>query len=322
MKETSFSSILSALASPGASFPVRHISRFSDLNEADLNAFINIWPQVPLSRKHTLLKKLYEQFEDDTLVSFEAVAYTLLSDPDTEVRIMALKLLEESIDPAVIPGVLNVLKTDPEIQARIHAVIVLEEFIRLGELEEISPEKLTQVEDALLKAAHDENAALAREALQALGISSRPEVPPLIESALNHKEPLWQAAALLAAGHSADAKWQEPVLAGILNEDSNIRMAAVQAAGELQLAPARKMLLDMLEEEVDDDIFRTSIWSLSQIGGEDVRTYLETLLDDMEDDDAIAFIEEALDNLSFTEDMENFSMMAFDPDDIEEYDDK
>jgi hypothetical protein len=71
----------------------------------------------------------------------------------------------------------------------------------------------------------------------------------------------------------------------------------------------------MLGEEEDDRILSSVIWSLSQIGGEDVRTYLENLLDQIEDEDQIAFLEEALDNLAFTEDLDRFDLLAFDPED-------
>jgi hypothetical protein len=73
----------------------------------------------------------------------------------------------------------------------------------------------------------------------------------------------------------------------------------------------------MLGEEEDATILSAVIWSLSQIGGEDVRTYLENLLDQLADDEEeqIAFLEEALDNLAFTEDLDRFELIAFDPDD-------
>ena len=80
----------------------------------------------------------------------------------------------------------------------------------------------------------------------------------------------------------------------------------------------------MLGEEEDADVLSAAIWSLSQIGGEDVRTYLENLLDALEEeDDQIAFLEEALDNLAFTEDLDRFDLLAFDPDpDLLEEDDE
>ena len=109
----------------------------------------------------------------------------------------------------------------------------------------------------------------------------------------------------------------------LVNENERIRRAAVQAAGALSLRSARPILLKLLGEEEDDGILSAAIWSLSQIGGEDVRTYLENLLDQLEDDDQIAFLEEALDNLAFTEDLERFDLLAFDPDpDLLEEDDE
>jgi HEAT repeat protein len=123
------------------------------------------------------------------------------------------------------------------------------------------------------------------------------------------------ASALLAVSRSFDPRYQEQVLVSLNHEDSQVRLLAVQAAGELELKTARLPLLTMLDEEDDDEVLEAVIWSLSQIGGEDVRDYLQALLDAAIDDDHIEFIEEALANLSFTEDMEGFDLMAYDPDD-------
>jgi hypothetical protein len=68
------------------------------------------------------------------------------------------------------------------------------------------------------------------------------------------------------------------------------------------------------EEEEFGDTYQAIIWSLSQIGGEDVRTYLETLLDEANDDEMVELIEDALLNLDFTEDSEGFDLIAYDAD--------
>ena len=135
----------------------------------------------------------------------------------------------------------------------------------------------------------------------------------MIESAFHREDPHWQASALHAMGRSADDRWTEDVLHSLVNDDDRIRLAAVQAAGELAIGPARSILLKMLLEEEEQDITSAVIWSLSQIGGEDVRTYLENFLDQTEDDDQIEFLEDALDNLAFTEDLDRFDLLAFDP---------
>jgi hypothetical protein len=50
-----------------------------------------------------------------------------------------------------------------------------------------------------------------------------------------------------------------------------------------------------------------------------VRIYFHNLLDKLaEDDDQVAFLEEALDNLAFTEDMAIFDLLALDADEPDE----
>jgi hypothetical protein len=82
----------------------------------------------------------------------------------------------------------------------------------------------------------------------------------------------------------------------------------------LELASARPILLDTLEDEEDLELRRELIWSLSKIGGEGVRAKLEEILEAEEDDEEADFIEEAMDNLSFTEDMSQFDLFDLNPD--------
>jgi HEAT repeat protein len=115
-------------------------------------------------------------------------------------------------------------------------------------------------------------------------------------------------------GRSGDEAWGEYVLQTIPSVYDNMRLAAVGAAGELKLKAALPLLLNLLEEEDNEAVAGAAIWSLSQIGGEDARVYLENLLDLAEEEDQIAFLEEALDNLAFTDDMDRFDLMALDAD--------
>ncbi len=323
---TSFQSVLDALLS-GKEFPRRYLQEFSDIGALELKTLLDVWPQVKPSRKLTLLEELDALAENDTLVSFDDVARALLTDPEPEVRTRAIRLLDEYEDPKVVPSYLDMLKNDPDLNVRVEAANALHLFVDLGELEEIPANIYHQVEDALLaSAASEDNVRVRRAALESLGYSSRPEVATLIDSAFHREDPAWQTSSLVAMGRSADERWMDAVTRSLVHVDDRIRKAAVQAAGELSLQAARPILLKMLGEEEDATILSAVIWSLSQIGGEDVRTYLENLLDQLEDDEQIAFLEEALDNLAFTEDLDRFDLLAFDPDDelteIDEEDDK
>ena len=324
---TSFQSVLDALLSDRREFPRRYLQEFSDIGALELKTLLDVWPQVKPGRKLTLLEDLDALAETDTLVSFDDLARALLTDPEPDVRTRAIRLLDEYEDPKVVPSYLDMLKNDSELDVRVEAANALHLFVALGELEEIPANIYHQVEDALLaSAASEDNLRVRRMALESLGYSSRLEVSTLIESAFHREDPAWQASALVAMGRSADERWTDAVTRSLVHVDDRIRKAAVQAAGELSLQPARPILLKMLGEEEDADILSAVIWSLSQIGGEDVRTYLENLLDQLEDDEQIAFLEEALDNLSFTEDLDRFDLLAFDPDEdlteIDEEEDK
>jgi len=313
----SFQTVLDALLDGKKDFPRRYLREFSDIGPLELETLLDIWPQVILSRKQTLLEQLKTLAEADTLVSFDDLGRALLPDPEPVVRTHAIRLLHESEDLKLVPIYLDMLKNDLDAGVRREVANVLNLFVDLGELEEIPENKYHQIEEALLASANSEDdVRVRRTALESLGYSSRPEVITLIESAFHREDPHWQASALQAMGRSADDRWTEDVLHSLVNDDDRIRLAAVQAAGELAIRPARSILLRMLSEEEEPDITSAVIWSLSQIGGEDVRTYLENLLDQTEDDEQLGFLEDALDNLAFTEDLDRFDLLAFDPEEI------
>jgi hypothetical protein len=312
----SFQTVLDALLDGKKDFPRRYLREFSDIVPLELKTLLDIWPRVTLSRKQTLLEDLKALAEADTLVSFDDFGRALLTDPEPIVRTHAIRLLHESEDLKLVPTYLDMLKDDSDTSIRREAANALSLFVDLGELEEIPENIYHQIEDALLASANSEDdARVRRTALESLGYSSRPEVITLIESAFHREDPKWQASALHAMGRSADDRWTDDVLYSLINDDDRIRLAAVQAAGDLAISPARTILLEMLSEEEEPDVTSAVIWSLSQIGGEDVRTYLENLLDQTDEDDQIQFLEDALDNLAFTEDLARFDLLAFDPED-------
>jgi HEAT repeat protein len=309
-----FQSVIDTLLETNKPFPKKYLSLFSDIDPASLKLLLDAWPRISLTHKRTLLEELDALLHEDTLVSFDNFARALVADPDAPVRAGAIRLLAECEDVKLIPVYEKMLASDPVPEVRAAAANALNLFVDLGELEEIPEKAYRRAEDALLAASRDDNADVRRRALESLGYSSRPEVPPLIEAAFAREDPEWQVSALIAMGRSSEERWSEQVIRMMLSEDSEVRLEAVKTAGTLMLPAARLPLLRMLDEEDDSTILPAVIWSLSQVGGEDVRVYLQNLLDQTEDDDEISYIEEALDNLSFTEDLEQFDMLAVDPD--------
>ena len=306
---------LTELAEGTKNLSSRSLQEFSDLDSASLDVVSAAWPRIPSDRKRMLLDSLRQLSDDSTLVSFDELARQLLSDAESQIRARAIRLLDESHDPKLVAPFTKILTADADAETRAEAATALGRYVELGELEEIPASLYHQVEDVLLRTANGEDAiSVRRNALESLGYSGRQEVMTLIESAFRRENPDWQASALFAMGRSSDERWEDHVLSRLDDVNVVVRLAAVEAAGELRLAAARPLLLEVLEEEDEDEISSAALWSLSQIGGEEARLYLQNLLDLAEDEEQVQFLEDALDNLEFTDELNRFDLMSIDPD--------
>lgn len=313
-KNISIQEVLTSLLDTQTFFPPAYHRQFSDLDGVDLEALRSIWLQITPSRRVSLLEDLETLQDLDTLVSFVDVGRMALPDPEPRVRVLAIRLLWEALDAKLIPIFLKMLKSDKDVNVRATAASVLAVYIYEGEVEEIPEVTLHQIEKGLLQAIHSNDDELVRRhALEALGFSSRPELPPLIEKAYQSDQTEWVASALYAMGRSANEVWIPKVLRMLNSPDARIQLEAVRAAGELSAENARRALLDILDEEAQDSDIRTAvIWSLSQIGGEQVRETLEGLVENNEDEEEVEILNDALDNLSFTEDTALYGLLDMD----------
>lgn len=309
-----FSRIIQLLLDETKPFPSHHLHRFSDISPTDLKSVLEVWPELSTKRKLSLLEDFELLVDSDTLVSFDDLARSLLKDDDPHVRVRAINLLWECSDPKLVPLYLSILDNDPDLESRAAAASILGQYIYLGELDKISSKLLHAIEEYLLSIMKDDTPDLIkRRALEALGASSRREVHSLIETAYHQKNSDWKVSAIHAMGRSADEHWEKFVLAHLFDQEQEIKSEAINAAGKLELESARTPLLDLLEDEEEEEIRQEIIWSLSCIGGEGVRSRLEELLE-LADEDEAEFLEEAVENLLFTEELDNFSLLDLEAD--------
>lgn len=315
--EIPFQQVIEALSDTEKPFSPRLLYRFSDLNREEIDRLAQAWPYIPAWRRKALMEDIEQLGEEELRLSYEALARLAVEDDDPHVRLPAVRTLWEYEDLKLAALFSGLLSTDPDSGVRAAAASGLGQFIYLGELEELPPEKLHAIEDQLLATINgQDDEAVRRKALEAIGFSSRDEVNALIEQAYYSDDKHWIASALFAMGRSANEIWRPQVLAMLDNPHPVIRKEAVRAAGELEMASVAPRLLEMLDDP-DDDTRNAAIWSLSQIGGPHVRATLERLADETEDGEELEYIASALDNLAFTEDMQ--SLPFFDlPDEKED----
>jgi HEAT repeat protein len=315
----SFQNVLDHLSDSNKDIPQSHLKLYSDLDPKSLKLFLDVWPRVQPPRKLALLDQLLSHLDSDSIVSYEEIGTALLDDPDGAIRAHAIRLLAESDHPKLVGKLIGIFLNDTELAPRMEAAQLLGEFVLLGELDKVNQTQQRKMEDALISVIRSEtDSTLRKRALEALSFSSRPEIAALIESAFERTDPAWVASALRAMGRSQDERWTDNVVSMLLDEDQLIKFAAVEAAGLLTIEQAVPILLQILDdEEEDEDVATAAVWALSQIGGDEARTYLIALIDKTEDEDLAEFLEDALENLNFTEEFNKFELLTLDEDDVE-----
>jgi hypothetical protein len=320
-----FTKLIDALLDEGTPFSPKYLNRLSDLEPADKTLLADIWPKVSLRRREALLEDIEELHLADDLLCFEEVGRIALKDSEPGVRKRAIQILREYELVDLLSTFIYMSEHDPDADVRAASAAALASYIYMGEVEDISPKKLKQVEECLLNLISGTDTTLVRRrALEALGFSSRLEVNGLIEKAYASPDQDWLVTALFAMGRSANSRWRSQVLKMLINEHPPVRAEAASAAGELEIKTAVPKLLKLLEDD-DIDVRMASIWALSQTGGAGVRLALEAKLETTDDDEEANQIENALENLDFTEEMNHLALLEIpedgnDPDDSSEND--
>lgn len=315
-----FAQVLEHLRDASSPFPPIELYQFSDLSRQDLAALEAVWPQTPLERRRSVMQDLGEIGEANFEVRFDDVYRLGLQDEDAEVRTLAIQNLWESEAPDLIAPFLDLMQQDPSAEVRAAAASALGRFVYLGEIDDIPARHARRVEDSLLAViTGNDELEVRRRALEAVAFSGRPEVPPLIEQAFHSPERLLHISALFAMGRSADARWSADVLSEMESVDPEFRFEAVRAAGELEIPEAVPTLSELVND-VDTQVREAAIWSLGQIGGDEARHVLTDLLAEAEDDER-DFIEEAMQNLIFHDELMHFDLFDFEDDDtVNEFD--
>ncbi len=275
------------------------------------------WPGLSAKRRLGLLEDLEVLAEGNTVMDFDAIYRIALGDPDASIRTVALRALWQSEDESLAPIFIRMLQEDASTGVRAQAAAALGRFVYLGEMGRVPAGLLKEIGMVLLGVLHGQaNPLIQRRALESLGYSSRPEVIQHIENAYETGEEDWVASALFAMGRSADDRWASLVNASLRDAHPEISKEAARAAGEMELSDARPDLFDLLQHE-DSDVRMAAAWALSQIGGQGVAEVLNEMIERSGDEDEIDLIENAQENLAFTEEIGEFNLLDFSPEDLE-----
>ena len=276
----------------------------TDPSPETLQAFQQVWEELPPPRRQDVIDALVEQVEDHVEYDLRPIFRWLLGDSDPHVRAQAIEGLWEDESPALISPLLYMFQHDPDPHVRAAAATALGRFVLLSELGEIPEREVTPAINALIRAAHDEqeDVEVRRRSLEAVSYIDEPHIRDLIEAAYYHPDLRMQASAVFSMGRNANERWGPLILAELTSPDPELRYEAALAAGELALLDAIPLLRFMAEEEGEDpQIRQAAIEALGRIGGPESERILLRLMEAPEDFISLS-AETALDELRFMSD--------------------
>jgi HEAT repeat protein len=300
-----FNQVIDALLDDDADFPVLFMMSLSDILPTNLAMLKKAWVLISPARKAFLMENIEVIHESEITSNFEDIAELALEDANSAVRISGLRLFWDYENSRLIKKIIDMMENDPDVGVRSQAASTLGKYMYLAEIEMIGIEYQHIIDKALIKVLRsNENELVRQKALEAFGYSSNPQVSELIHIAYNSGDYNWIFSSLEAMGRSADEKYTSLVLPMLAHPDLRIQREAIFAAGELEIASARKLLLRLaFELEQDEDLWVEAISALSKIGGEGVSEAFQKLLQNASTDEEEDFINEAIENLNLTNDM-------------------
>lgn len=307
-----FAETLEHLSKADSPFRPAAVYSLSNLETAEVEQLVAIWPAIPVTRRYALVKELVEVAEANFEVDFEPIFRWGLQDSDPAVRATCVEGLWESEDLALMNRLLQMLKTDPSDLVRAAAALSLGRFLLLGELGKLTSERCRPVYDALYRIIREgrDSLEVCRRALESIAYVSNDDVLTLIQDAYDHPDDKMRISAVFGMGRSADARWVGAVMGELFSVDPEMRYEAARACGELQAGEAVSRLADLVDDP-DREVQEAALWALGQTGGDEARRLLEHCY--RQGDEVVrSAAEAALQELEFLHGQLDFPLYSFD----------
>ncbi len=270
--------------------------------------------------KIKLLKDLLEN--EDAFSENQSIYETYLSDPDPEVRSLAVEGLWDYPDPGLIAPLMDMAEHDPDQRVRNGAIRGLGRYVYEGEMadygsdwglledvmreDELPEADYRRVVAFLLEIARNPSAPLdaQRFAVESLGFSSDPEIVDLLQQTYHSPHVDMKVSTLFAMGRSGLTRWNSYILAELDSPEPRLKFEAVRAAGELFVDEATPALLHLAHTATDENLRHEAIWALGHMTSLEAWQLLDDIANDpMEDEETRQVAEAALDEFYMFQEM-------------------
>ena len=309
-----FGKILAALEEQEHTFSATVTYGLSGLDREKLALFAERWHGYPVERRRKLIQHLNEVSEANFELDFRDINHLALEDADSSVRQYAIEGLWEDETLALMHKLVRIARHDPSLDVRAAAIVELGRFILLGEYGTISPEDARLAQDTVLHIFdHEDDNELRRRSLEAIANCGRSVVTEMIQELYAHDDLRMRMSAVFAMGRTCDEAWAPEILYEMNNGQPEMQYEAARAAGHLELQEAVPHLARLIEETEDTEILEIAIWALGEIGGDEARKLLTSIIAQAEADSDEEIMEAAEEALNAASLPGEFLLFDFEP---------
>lgn len=258
--------------SQGGSPLTSKLVNFSDLSRHDLEQFRPAWAEINAEHRRRIVARLVELAETNVELNYDGIFRLCLTDPDPEVRLKAIKGLEECEEPSLIDPLIDLLRSDPVERIRAVAATALGRFALLAELHKIRPHYGERIAEALTAVidARAQPLEVRCRAVEAIAPLSLPQVTRIIEQAYHDSQQRMKISAIYAMGRNCDSRWLPLLIKELSHPDAEVRCQAVVACGEIGHPEAVHHLIPLLKDH-ETEVGEAAFLALGKIGGDDAR---------------------------------------------------
>jgi HEAT repeat protein len=264
----SLSESLDVLLSNKSNYKDRDLVNLSDLNEEDLNLFIDYWLNFDTIKRIEVLKKLTEISEHNLEVDFDIIFKLCLEDTDAEIRSIAIDGLWECEDRHLLDVLCKIMENDVSTEVRSSAALGVGKFATLCQNGKMLFKDQDRIIYPLLGVVEDmsEDLEVRRRAMESVSIFDTEEVHDIIQEAYQHENPEMRRSAVYSMGKNCDIGWLSIILEELDNNDPAMRYEACNACAELSEEEAVPYLIPLFEDE-DLETQSAAIMATGYIGG-------------------------------------------------------
>ncbi|UCD08776.1 MAG: HEAT repeat domain-containing protein, partial [Dehalococcoidales bacterium] len=133
------------------------LTELSGLSPVEMRHFREVWDGLNTERRIQTINRLLELAEDNLELNFDTIFRYCLSDPEEDIRCLAIDGLWENEDTSLIDPLIKLLEEDESDKVQSAAATALGKYAVLAELGKLRNETIEKVQEALLGAIDDRN---------------------------------------------------------------------------------------------------------------------------------------------------------------------